>query len=218
MNVKTLMSGDMMNIRNLFCIGRNYADHAVELGNKVPNKPMVFLKPTNSLVLADGKKIDYPNNCGEIHYEIEIVLYIGNDVDDGHFSVDEIVTKMALGVDLTKRDVQTELKMKGHPWLLSKGFKNAAIMTDFWSFPGEEGCSEKDFALKRNGNIVQQGNITSMIFSMHHLIKYIHEQFGLKQGDVIFTGTPEGVGPISNGDIFELWWGDKLKGSFGVQM
>lgn len=207
-----------MEFRNIFCIGRNYVNHAVELGNAVPDQPLVFSKPLNALVLANGEEIDYPGNKGDIHHELEVVLYIGEDVADDDFQVDKVVTKMALGIDLTLRDVQSELKKKGHPWLLAKGFKNAAIVTEFWDFPGEAACREKNFSLVRNGETVQEGNITSMIFSFHTILAHIQANFGLRNGDIIYTGTPEGVGPISNGERYELWWGEELKGSFCVQM
>ncbi|MBO0991881.1 fumarylacetoacetate hydrolase family protein [Bacillus sp. SD088] len=207
-----------MEIRNIFCIGRNYVNHAVELGNAVPDQPMVFSKPVNSLVYADGQVIDYPGDRGEIHHELEIVLYIGEDIVDEDVQVDKVVTKMALGVDLTLRDVQSELKKKGHPWLLAKGFKNAAIVTDFWDFHGEEACRKKNFSLLRDGETVQEGNMTSMIFSFETILAYIQANFGLKKGDIIFTGTPEGVGPIADDEKYELRWSEERKGSFTVHM
>jgi fumarylpyruvate hydrolase len=207
-----------MEIRNIFCVGRNYANHAAELGNAVPDRPMIFSKPTHAYVLADGKSIDYPRNQGDIHHELEIVLYIGKDVVDRDFQVDEVVTHMALGVDLTLRDIQSDLKKKGHPWLLAKGFKHAAIVTDFWNFPGEAACKEKDFCLIRDGQAVQKGNISSVIFSFHKILAYIQENFGLMRGDIIYTGTPEGVGPITDGEKYELQWGEEFKGSFSVRL
>ncbi|KRG16405.1 fumarylacetoacetate hydrolase family protein [Lederbergia galactosidilytica] len=207
-----------MEFRNIFCVGRNYADHALELGNAVPDKPLIFSKPLHSLVLANGEAIHYPGNKGAIHHELEIVLYIGEDLPDDDIQVDKVVTKMALGIDLTLRDVQSELKKKGHPWLLAKGFKNAAIVTDFWDFPGEAACKKENFSLLRDGQTVQDGNITSMIFSFQTILAYIQANFGLRKGDIIFTGTPEGVGPISNGEKYELYWGKEGKGSFRVHM
>lgn len=204
-----------MEIRNVFCVGRNYIKHAHELGNEVPDSPMIFTKPTNSIVYAEGKPIKFPQNQGDIHYEIEIVLYIGKEVSRP-IQVDNVVTKMALGVDFTLRDVQSTLKKKGHPWLLAKGFKNAALLTEFWNFPGQSACEQKEFSLVQDGKIVQKGNIKSMIFNFQTLIKYIDDYFGLKEGDIIFTGTPEGVGPIHNNDEFKLCWGSESKGVFSV--
>lgn len=206
-----------MVIGHIFCVGRNFRKHAAEMGSDAPEKPMVFQKPAHSLACAGGDVLRYPNDCGAIHYEVEIVLYIGKQVKEG-FSVDEVVTDMALGIDMTMRDVQSELKQKGHPWLLAKGFKNAAVVTDFWSFPGVHACKEKNFSLYKNDECVQKGNIKDLIFDFQTLLTYIHEHIGLNQGDVVYTGTPEGVGPLSDHDTFELFWGTKRKGQFRVQL
>ncbi|GAB4074657.1 fumarylacetoacetate hydrolase family protein [Barrientosiimonas marina] len=207
-----------MAIRNIFCVGRNYADHATELGDTVPGEPMIFSKPTNALVHADDRTVRYPENQGAVHHELEVVLYVGKDVLSDDFAVDDVVSKMALGVDMTLRDVQEELKQEGKPWLLAKGFKNAAVVTEFWDFPGEAACREAYFKLTRDGEVVQTGNINDMIFSFHDIMTYIQAHFGLREGDIIYTGTPEGVGPVSDGETYELWWGDTLQGQFGVSM
>lgn len=205
-----------MQINNIYCIGRNYKKHALELGNEVPEAPLVFSKPTSALAKADGSKISFPGDRGEIHHELEIVLYVGNKVNEG-FTVDDVVTHMALGIDFTLRDVQSKLKKKGHPWLIAKGFRNAAIVTDFWDFPGVEKLKETDFSLQRNGEIVQEGNIQSVIFDFQTLLEYIHQEIGLNEGDIIYTGTPEGVGPIADSDEFVLKWGEEIKGNFVVE-
>src|SRR5699024_5294332 len=145
------------------------------------------------------------------------VLYIGKPVPL-NFEVDDIVTKMALGIDFTLRDVQSTLKEKGHPWLLAKGFRNAALLTEFWNFPGVKSCEEEKFTLLQNDKTVQTGQANSMIFDFQALLKYIYENFSLGEGDVIFTGTPEGVGPIRHGDEFRLMWGKREKGSFRVKL
>lgn len=204
-----------MEIKNIYCIGRNYKNHALELGNDVPNFPMVFSKPTHALVKADESVIQFPDIKGNIHHELEIVLYIGNEVKDD-FKVDDVVTKMALGIDFTLRDVQTELKKKGHPWLLAKGFKNSAVITEFWDFPGVTKCKEVDFSLLCNEETVQQGNISSVIFDFQTILEYISREFGLSKGDIIYTGTPEGVSAISDKEEYILKWGNEVKGSFTV--
>ncbi|MBM7094392.1 fumarylacetoacetate hydrolase family protein [Bacillus sp. H-16] len=205
----------MENIKNIFCIGRNYAKHAEELGNQIPKSPLIFSKPTGSLVKAENQDILFPSDRGPVHYEAEIVLFIGKEVGST-FEVEDVVDKMALGIDFTLRDEQTRLKEKGHPWLKAKGFKNAALVTEFWPFPGLNTCQETDFTLVQNGNEVQRGNIQNMMFDFHRIIKDCHDLFGLAPGDIIYTGTPEGVGQITAGDEYVLKWGEKEKGRFTV--
>ncbi|HWO77849.1 MAG TPA: fumarylacetoacetate hydrolase family protein [Bacillus sp. (in: firmicutes)] len=206
-----------MDIRNIFCIGRNYAAHAAELGNAVPESPILFSKPTHALVKANGEAVSFPSNQGEIHHELEIVLYIGKQVTDG-FKADDVVTKMALGIDFTLRDLQSELKKQGYPWLRAKGFKNSAIITEFWDFPGTDACKETDFSLLKNGQRVQHGNIQLMMFDFQSILEHIHREFGLEEGDIVYTGTPEGVGSIANRDEFVLLWGNEEKGRFIVSL
>lgn len=204
-----------MEIRNVFCVGRNYLAHAAELGNEVPEEPLLFLKPTNAITWALDQEIVLPKENGSIHHELEIVLYIGKNVEDA-FSVEEVVTKMSLGIDFTLRDVQTKLKSKGYPWLAAKGFKNSAVLTPFWTFPGVKECRWTDFSLVKNGQTVQKGNINSLIFDFQTLLEFIHQHFGLKEGDIIYTGTPEGVGPVEHGDVLTLFWGDEEKGRIKI--
>jgi 2-keto-4-pentenoate hydratase/2-oxohepta-3-ene-1,7-dioic acid hydratase in catechol pathway len=207
----------MEEIKNIFCIGRNYAKHATELGNQIPSSPIIFSKPTHALAKANGEKIVFPGNRGEIHYELEVVIYIGKDIST-EFQVDDVVEKMALGIDFTLRDEQSKLKAKGHPWLRAKGFKNAAVVTGFWEFPGVESCKQTTFSLLINNKEVQIGNITEMMFDFKRMIEECNQNFGLKKGDIIYTGTPEGVGAIHNEDEFRLVWGEEEKGRFIVQM
>ncbi|MFC0472373.1 fumarylacetoacetate hydrolase family protein [Halalkalibacter kiskunsagensis] len=201
---------------NIFCIGRNYAKHARELGNEVPDQPILFSKPSHSLVITKGEEIFLPKNQGEIHHEIEIVLKIDKDVNEGD-QVRDIVSEMALGIDLTLRDVQTELKEKGHPWLRAKGFKNSAIITPFWPFEGEEACKQTDFSFVINNEIIQKGNIQEMMFNFQAIIDECAKCFGLAKGDLIYTGTPDGVGPLQSGDQCKLYWGKEEKGAFIVR-
>ena len=205
----------MKEIKNIFCIGRNYAKHAKELGNEVLTSPILFSKPTHSLVKADGEYITFPADRGNIHYELEIVLYIEKDIPV-EFEVEDVVKNMALGIDFTLRDEQTTLKENGHPWLKAKGFRNSAVLTDFWEFPGEEICSNSNFSLIINGSTVQLGNTKDMIFNFKQIIEECNHYFGLSKGDIIYTGTPEGVGSIKNKDEFKLLWGDEEKGRFTV--
>lgn len=205
-----------MKVNNIYCIGRNYAAHAFELGNEIPEEMILFSKPTHALIFTDGQTIELPKDKGEIHHELEIVLRINRDVKKGD-SVDDVVSEMALGLDLTLRDVQSQLKKKGQPWLRAKGFKHSAVTTPFWKFPGVEKCKEVDFSLKKNGTVVQKGNIQHMLFNFQAIIDECAGIFGLSEGDIIFTGTPEGVGPLSSGDECVMFWGEEEKGRFIVE-
>ncbi|WP_245669687.1 fumarylacetoacetate hydrolase family protein [Desulfuribacillus alkaliarsenatis] len=201
----------LKDIKNIYCVGRNYELHAKELNNKVPTKPMIFSKPTHSTVEANGQEILFPGDKGSIHYEVELVIHIGQDYIDG-ITVDEIVDKMAIGIDFTLRDVQSALKEKGHPWLLAKGFPNSALLSPFIDFSGAEDCKRTSFALLKNGEQVQIGNISDMIFNLQIIIDYIAKNFGLGKGDIIFTGTPEGVGEVADNDEMQLKWGENILG------
>lgn len=209
---KKMNMQDATTIKNIYCIGRNYVLHAKELNNEVPTKPMLFSKPTHAYVEVTGQNIDLPGKQGSIHYEVELVVRIGKTFEKG-MNVDEVVDSMAIGLDLTLRDVQSELKKKGHPWLLAKGFKNSAVLSPFITFPSVADCLTKEFGLRKNGELVQRGNISDMVFDLQTIIEYTAEHFGLGEGDLIFTGTPEGVGEILDGDGFELIWDGTVVGS-----
>ncbi|GIP38060.1 fumarylacetoacetate hydrolase [Paenibacillus sp. J31TS4] len=202
---------------NIYCIGRNYAQHAAELGNAVPEKPMVFMKPTHALLPMDGGTAVLPAGRGEIHYEAELVLRVGRAYEKG-MTVDELVDRFAIGLDLTLRDVQSELKSKGHPWLEAKGFRNSAPLGPFRPYPGTEAFRETAFRLEKNGETVQRGTAAEMIFSPQQLVDYVAAQYGLGEGDLIFTGTPAGVGGLADGDRLELFWGTESAGCLTISM
>ena len=184
----------------IICIGRNYQDHAKELNNPVPKKPLVFMKPPSAL-LVNKKPFYFPEFSENIHYEVEVVLKIsknGKYVQPA-FAKD-YYSEVALGIDLTARDLQSQCKEKGHPWEIAKGFDGSAVLSEF--VPLQE--VDKDgiaFTLSKNGEIVQEGNTRDLIFSFDHIIEYVSKFFKLQMGDLIFTGTPAGVGPIRPGDI-----------------
>jgi 2-keto-4-pentenoate hydratase/2-oxohepta-3-ene-1,7-dioic acid hydratase in catechol pathway len=207
----------METIRNIYCVGRNYVLHAQELKNEVPTSPMLFSKPTHALVDADGKEVTLPGDRGSVHFETELVIRIGKSYEKG-MKVDELVDGVAVGLDLTLRDVQDVLKKKGHPWLLAKGFPNSAILSRFIDFPGVEECKKIDFALIKNGEQAQIGNIKNMIFDLQTIIDFTAQNFGLAKGDIIFTGTPQGVGPVSDGDQLSLMFDEEILGSCTVKL
>lgn len=204
-------------IRNIYCVGRNYRAHAAELGNDVPDQPMIFTKPTHALVQMDGGELTLPGDQGEIHYEAELVIHIAGPYREG-IQVDEIVDKYALGIDFTLRDVQSVIKKKGQPWLPAKGFLKSAPITSFRPFPGASKLTEDNFKLRQNGQAVQDGNISNMIFDLQTIVDYIAKHYGLGAGDIIYTGTPEGVGPVADGDRLELVWGEEVLGAVTVRV
>lgn len=186
----------------IFCIGRNYVDHAKELNNPVPSQPIIFMKPSTAL-LREGEPFFIPDFSDNIHYELEIVLQIaknGKSVDKQF--APSYYDKIGLGIDFTARDLQDKLKEKGHPWELAKAFDHSAALG---SFVDKQAWDMADiaFKLKKNGNTVQQGHTADLIFDFDTLISYISRYFTLQKGDLIFTGTPAGVGKVERGDILE---------------
>jgi 2-keto-4-pentenoate hydratase/2-oxohepta-3-ene-1,7-dioic acid hydratase in catechol pathway len=186
----------------IICIGRNYVDHAKELNNPIPSSPLVFMKPATALVKGH-RPFYHPEWTDEIHYECEVVLRIskpGKSIPLNQAL--EYVDKFTLGLDYTARDIQTQCKSKGHPWEIAKAFDYSAPIGEFQDF---ELWKDKsiEFRLEKNGVTVQNGNTKDLIFSFEFLIFYVSKYFTLKPGDLIFTGTPAGVGQIEKGDIFE---------------
>lgn len=194
---------DIKEIRNVYCVGRNYKLHAAELGNEVPTEPLIFLKPTHALAWMNNTEIVLPKNNGEIHYEAEFVMHIGNDYVDGA-SVEDLVDFITLGIDFTLRDLQSQIKSKGVPWLPAKGFKNSGLIGEFIAFDEINKVETIEFTLEKNEQIVQVGKLTDMIFSLQEILDYVGKNFGLGKGDLIYTGTPAGVGKVSDGDQLEL--------------
>ena len=186
----------------IFCIGRNYLEHAKELNNAVPTKPLIFMKPPTALLL-DNKPFYYPEFTKNLHHEIEVVLKISKNgkaiqPEFAHRYYD----KIGLGIDFTARDVQDELKAKGQPWEIAKGFDNSAVLSDFVDLK-DFGATNISFQLHKNGEIVQKGTTKDLIFSFDTVVSYISQFFTLQQGDLIYTGTPEGVGAVKIGDKLE---------------
>ncbi len=195
----------------IFCIGRNYRDHAKELNNPVPKKPLVFMKPPSAL-LVNNKPFYYPEFTKDLHYELEVVLKISKN---GRHVQKEFASgyydQVALGIDFTARDIQAECKAKGHPWEIAKGFDNSAALSPFVNISDLENKEAIKFQMKKNGALVQDGDTSDLIFDFDYLIVYLSQFFKLQQGDVIYTGTPAGVGPVKIGDLLEGFLeGEKL--------
>lgn len=200
------------NIRNIYCVGRNYKAHAEEMGNDLPLEPMIFTKPTHALIVMDDGLIELPGSKGSVHYEAELVVHIGRNWELG-LQADELVDKMAFGIDFTLRDVQASVIAQGMPWLPSKGFIHSGAVGPWLDFPGIEALNKQDFTLTKNGEEVQRGNTSMMIFGLQQIIDYCAANYGLGKGDIIFTGTPEGIGPVQHKDRLMLHWGDDSVGA-----
>lgn len=187
----------------IICVGRNYAAHARELQNDIPSEPMLFMKPPTALLISQ-KPFYYPDFSKDIHYEGEIVLRIAKN---GRHVQPEFASgyydAVAFGLDMTARDLQQKCKQQGHPWEIAKAFDHSAPISEFIPLDSLPDPKAINFTLKRNGNTVQEGVTTNMIFDFDTLICYISRFFKLQMGDYIFTGTPEGVGPVQIGDNFE---------------
>lgn len=207
----------MNHIRNVYCVGRNYRLHAAELGNDVPDQPMIFTKPTHAVVFMEGQEIQLPGQVGDVHYEGELVLHIGKPYEQG-MNVDELVDQMALGIDFTLRDLQNKMKEKGHPWLPAKGFLGSASLTAFRPFPGFAETKTRDFTLIKNGVEAQRGNIQDMIFNLQQIIDFIATHYGLGARDIIYTGTPAGVSKVLDGDTLELCWNEESWGKCTIRL
>lgn len=184
----------------IICIGRNYKDHAKELNNPIPSKPVFFLKP-DTAILKNNAPFYHPDFSSNIHHEIEVVIKIkksGKYIDEKFAK--SYFDEFTLGLDLTARDLQSEAKSIGLPWEIAKAFDHSAVIGDFIPIHSISSLNNLTFELHKNQIAVQKGNTSNMIFSFSKIISYISTFITLKTGDLIFTGTPEGVGKISIGD------------------
>lgn len=184
----------------IICIGRNYIDHAKELNNPIPENPIIFMKPSTAL-LTENKPFYLPEFSNDIHHEVEVIIKIsknGRHVQPKFAS--SYYEKIGLGIDFTARDVQQELKSKGHPWELAKAFDHSAVVGDFIDKPEFESLNAVEFHMTKNGTVVQTGTLADLIFDVEFLICHISRFFTLQKGDLIYTGTPKGVGRVEKGD------------------
>jgi 2-keto-4-pentenoate hydratase/2-oxohepta-3-ene-1,7-dioic acid hydratase in catechol pathway len=187
----------------IFCVGRNYVEHARELGNEVPDEPVIFMKPKSAL-LQSHTPFYYPEFCNELHYEAELVLRVcknGKYVSERQAS--KYYNGITVGIDFTARDIQLELKKKGLPWEKAKAWDNSAVIGTWKETTPEMLKKPINFTFKKNDELVQTGLTTHMIFSFDQIVAHISNFFSLNIGDLIFTGTPPGVGECVVGDILE---------------
>ncbi len=202
-------------VSTIYCIGKNYDAHAKEmrekLGDKSPSEkpaePMVFSKPASSLIQS-GEAIEFPKLYGkslssEMHHEVELVALIGKDaINVSSNDAEKYVAGFGVGLDMTLRDKQQEAKKNGAPWLVSKGFRTGAVVSKFIPASGKSAATF-ELVLQKNGATVQHGFTKEMLFSLNEIVSYLSHVFGLHAGDVIFTGTPEGVGAVNVGDTLD---------------
>jgi 2-keto-4-pentenoate hydratase/2-oxohepta-3-ene-1,7-dioic acid hydratase in catechol pathway len=201
----------------IFAIGRNYAEHIAELQNERPDAPVVFMKPDTAL-LKNNAPFYYPDFSKDIHHEAELVLKVckeGKNIQEkfAYKYFDEI----GLGIDFTARDLQSKQKEKGLPWEIAKAFNGSAPVGEFLPVSHFTDLNDIDFSLKINGELRQQGNTKMMLYNFSVIIAYVSQFFTLKKGDLIFTGTPKGVGPVKIGDRLEGFIQDKKMIDFEVK-
>ena len=193
----------------IICIGRNYVNHAKELGNQIPSEPLFFLKPETA-IHPKGHPFFIPDFSDDIHYEVELVVKIdkiGKNIEETFAC--KYYSQVGLGIDFTARDVQDDCKAKGLPWEKAKGFDGAAQISRTFINKSELDLNDISFRLEKNGEQVQIGNSKDMLFSFDAIIAHISKFYTLKIGDLIYTGTPEGVGKVEEGEILKGFIGDK---------
>ncbi|WP_461051227.1 fumarylacetoacetate hydrolase family protein [Spirosoma arcticum] len=201
----------------IIAVGRNYAEHIKELNNAQPDDPVIFMKPETAIPLKN-EPFFYPDFSSDVHHEVEILVKInrvGKNIDErfAHKYYDEI----GVGIDFTARDVQSKLKAKGLPWELAKGFNGSAPISGFVPKADFADLQNINFRLDVNGETRQQGNTSLMLFKIDYLIAFVSRYFLLQQGDILFTGTPKGVGPVQIGDRLTAYIEDRKMLEFDVK-
>lgn len=204
-------------VPKIICVGRNYAKHIQEMKSEATAHPMIFLKPSSAIVHPPGP-IRLPKYSNEIHHEVELLLLIGRE---GKYisEIDALdyVAGIGVGIDLTARDVQADAKKEGKPWTAAKAFDDSAPISHFVSSLHFDRIDRLDLWLTVNGVLKQEGNTKDMIYGIPEIISYISTVMTLEEGDIIFTGTPEGVGPVQSGDIIRIGLADQINTEFIVE-
>lgn len=198
--IKLKNSGEEIEIGKIVCVGRNYAEHAKELGSEIPKFPLIFLKPA-STVIYSGDKVEHPDYSNNLHHEVELVLLITKTIKNGNLEgAENAIGGYAVGLDMTLRDLQNEFKDKGEPWTLAKVFDGCAVLSEFVSKENYKLNENENIFLEVNGTVKQNSSLDKMIFNVREIVSYISKKMSLEKGDLIFTGTPEGVGRVIKGD------------------
>ncbi|XP_067657310.1 oxaloacetate tautomerase FAHD1, mitochondrial-like [Haliotis asinina] len=203
--------------KKIICVGRNYSEHAAELGNPVPKKPILFLKPTTAYVTT-GHAVKIPKGCSSLHHEVELGVVIGEKACDvAEPDAMKYVGGYVLALDMTARDFQEEAKKKGQPWTMAKGFDTSCPIGEFIEKSKIPDPNNIQLWLNVNSDKRQDGNTKDMIFNIPYLISYVSQFFTLEPGDLLLTGTPSGVGPVVEGDVMEAGIGNISTIKFPVQ-
>lgn len=195
---------------SLYCIGRNYAKHAAEMNSDVPDNPVVFLKPRSSIIFT-GENIVIPELTNDVHHEVELVVLIGQKVRN--VTPDEAgsaIKAFGVGLDMTARDLQAEAKKAGLPWSLAKGFETFAPLGTLYPYTKDLDLQNLSIEVQVNAEVRQKGQTSDMIFSVNQIISYISKYFTLYPGDLIYTGTPEGVSAVKKGDQITATLGEDI--------
>ncbi|MBU1095303.1 MAG: fumarylacetoacetate hydrolase family protein [Bacteroidetes bacterium] len=196
-------SDEKIQIGKLVCVGRNYAAHAKELGNEIPTEPMLFLK-TTTCVIDSGENVIHPEWSDNLHHEVELVLLIGETIKNSdNESSERAIIAYAVGLDMTLRDLQNKFRSEGNPWTLAKVFDTSAVLSEFVSKKDYQFKGSERIWMNIDGKIQQESTLNNMIFSPVELVKFISSRMTLEKGDLIFTGTPEGVSRVVKGNVLE---------------
>lgn len=211
-----LLNQQEFNVNTIYCVGRNYVAHITELAHEVPTEPLIFLKPNRSLCRS-GSRIHLPEFSRCVHYEAELVLAIGQDADElDEANALEVVAGYGVGLDLTARDVQNLAKDKGLPWTKAKGFKDSACVSDFVPAAAVPDPTRAEFLFYVNDELRQHGHPKRMIYPPAVILCELARTYGLRRGDLVFTGTPEGVGELKSGDALHLQLVGQVEARFEV--
>ncbi len=187
-------------VGKIVCIGRNYTEHAKELGNEVADKPVLFLKPASAIIYS-GDNVIHPDFSNEMHHEVELVLLIGKKISKASLTeAEEAIIGYGVGLDMTLRDLQNQFRKKGDPWTISKCFDTSAVVSDFILKENYKLTLDEEISLSVNGIVKQKDKLSKMIFNPTQIIEYISSLMTLEEGDLVFTGTPAGVSRVNRGD------------------
>ncbi len=213
---KIALNGSEYFVGKIVCVGRNYVEHAKELGNDAPNYPILFLKPPSALIF-NGENIEYPPFTKNMHHEVELVLLIGEDLKNATLEeAEKGIAGYAVGLDMTARDLQNEYRKEGNPWTVSKCFDTSAALSEFVSATDNCNILENEIELQINDIVRQRDKLSLMIFSPVQLVSFISSRMKLEAGDLIYTGTPKGVSAVQVGDKLSAKIGDLCSLTVGV--